>query len=242
MGILGRKKDEPTIDPVPWAGSGGPDWFTIGDVLRPATFRRKALTGERAVRVPTMRDGVRYFVPAALVSSADGAHSEPPSYELHEAAQPGNLLCALTPVKGGARYRVTDAQGDELGLVCRTPAAKRTIQHGWWLQQPGHPDIVARYHWAKGTAKEIATRGKEKAVRAAGQLVGSVVDSVLSFGAEGGDQSSSYTPKPVTWRTEGDEETVVLTLGHLEGVTVYQPHADWLDRRLAFALAVVRET
>lgn len=241
MGILGGKKDEPTIDPVPWAGSGGPDWFTVGDVLRPATFRRKALTGERAVRVPTMQDGVRYFAPAALVSSAGGADSEPPSYELHEAAQPRIMLCALAPVKGGARYCVTDAQGVELGLVHRTPAAKRTIQHGWWLQQPGHPDIVARYHWAKGTAKEIATRGKEKAVRGAGQLVGSVVDSVLSFGAEGGDQSSSYTPKPVTWRAEGDEETVVLTLGHLEGVRVYQPHAEWLDRRLAFALAVLRE-
>lgn len=241
MGILGRKKDEPTVEPVPWDGSGGPDWFTVGDVLRPATFRRKALTGERAVRVPTMRDGVRYFAPAALISRSEQTDSEPPSYELHEAVQPGNLLCALAPVKGGARYRVTDSCGRELGLVHRTPAAKRTIQHGWWLRQPGHPDIVARYHWAKGSAKEITTRGKEKVVRGAGQLVGSVVDSVLSFGAEGGDQASAHTPKPVTWRAEGDEEAVVLTLGHLEGVRVYQPHAGWLDRRLAFALAVLRE-
>ncbi|WP_406172622.1 hypothetical protein [Streptomyces sp. NBC_00996] len=241
MGILGRKKDEPTIDPVPWDGSGGPDWFTVGDVLRSATFRRKALTGERAVRVPTMRDGVRYFAPAALVSSADRADSEPPSYELHEAEQSGNLLCALTPVKGGARYRVTDAQGEELGLVHRTPAAKRTIQHSWWLQQPGHSDIVARYHWARGSAKEIAARGKERAKREAGELAGSVVDSILSFGAEDDERASLRTPNHVTWRAEGEEERVVLTLGHLDGVTVYQPHASWLDRRLAFALAVLRE-
>lgn len=139
------------------------------------------------------------------------------------------------PGEGGARYRVTDGQGQELGLVHRTLAAKRTIQHNWWLQQPGHPDIVARYHWAKGTVKEIATRGKEKAVRGAGQLVEGVVDSVLSFGAEDVDNGSRYTPKPVTWRAGGEEQDVALTSGHVEGSGPTCPTragwtADWPSR------------
>ncbi|MFC7257758.1 hypothetical protein [Streptomyces lutosisoli] len=235
MAVFGRKKEEPVIEPVPW---DHPGWFTVGEVLRPAALRRKAVTGDLAVRVATAHAGVRYFAPSVLVSRAG---EEVPSYELYDATEPGNLLCALAAAKGGVRYRVTDGQGRELGLVHRTPAAKRTIQHSWWLQQPGHPDIVARYHWAKGTAKEIATRGKEKAVRGAGQLVEGVVDSVLSFGAEGGDQRSSYTSKPVTWRADGEEEDVALTSGHVEGVRTYLPRASWLDRRLAFALAVLRD-
>ncbi|MFF4347737.1 hypothetical protein [Streptomyces sp. NPDC001530] len=236
MAVFGRKKDEPVIEPVRWDLTGS---FVVGEVVRPATFRRKALTGERAVRVPVMLDGGRYYAPSVLVSRTG---EETPSYRLYEALEPGTLLCAVSPVKGGARYGVTDAEGRELGVVHRTPAAKRAIQHGWWIQQSGHPDIVARYNWAKGSAKEIATRGKEKAIRGAGELVGSVVDSVLSLGAEGGDQAGgSYTPKPVTWRAEGEEEDVVLTSGQAEGVRTYLPRASWLDRRLAFALAVLRE-
>ncbi|WP_327430820.1 hypothetical protein [Streptomyces sp. NBC_01236] len=239
MAMFGKKKDEPVVQPVSWTGG---HWFMVGDVARPAAFRRKALTGPRAVRMPDTQEGVRYYAPVALVTQTPGTDEESASYELYDATEPGALLCALSPEKGGARYRVTDAQGEELGLVRRTPAAKRTIQHGWWLQQPGHPDIVARYHWAKGSAKDIATRGKETAVRGAGALVEGVVDSVLSFGAEGGDQASpSRTHKPVTWRAEGEEETVVLTSGHVEGVRTYVPVASWLDHRLAFALAVLRE-
>lgn len=235
--MFGRKKEEPVIEPVRWDAAGS---FVVGEVLRPATFRRKALTGQRAVRVPTAQGGVWYFAPSVLVSRTE---EETPSYELYDATEAGALLCALAPVKGGARYRVTDAGGQELGLVHRTPAAKRTIQHGWWLQQPGHPDIVARYHWARGSAKEIAARGKEKAVKEAGELAGSVVDSILSFGADDAEDYSggSHTPKPVTWRAEGEEKDVVLTSSHLEGHKTYLPHGSWLDRRLAFALAVLRE-
>ncbi|MFD4545642.1 hypothetical protein [Streptomyces sp. NPDC058466] len=234
--MFARKKDEPSVEPVSWNGAG---WFVIGDVVRPAASRRKALTGPWAVRVPDIQEGVRYYAPTALVSRSDG---EVPSYELYEASEPGGSLCSLTPLKGGARYRVTDAQGQEVGVVHRTPAAKRAVQHGWWLQQPGHPDIVARYRWATGSAKEIAARGREKAARGAGGLVGGVVDSVFGLGAEGGDQSGgSYTPKPVTWRAEGEDEAVVLTSGHTEGFRTYVLVASWLDRRLAFAMAVLRE-
>ncbi len=242
MAVFGRKRDDPVVEPVPWEGTGGVGGFVVGDVLRPAAFRRKALTGERAVREPTMRDGVRYFAPAAVVTRLGEADDRSPSYELHAAVEPGGApLCVLTPVSRGTAYRVTGADGTELGHVHRTSAAKRAVQHGWWLRQPGHPEIVARYHWARGSAKDIAARGREKAVRGAGALVSGVVDSVAGLGAEGGDQRSTHVWKPVTWRTGDEEEDLVLTSDHLDGVRVHHPHAPWLDRRLAFALAVLRE-
>ncbi|MCX5050278.1 MULTISPECIES: hypothetical protein [unclassified Streptomyces] len=234
--MFGRKQAEPVIEPVPWERAG---WFAVTDMVRQATLRRKKLTGQRAVRMATAQGGVRYFAPVALVSATE---DEIPSYALYEATRPESLLCALTPEKRGARYRVTDGQGIELGLAHRTPAAKRTIQHSWWLQQPGHADIVARYHWARGNAKDVAERGKETVVRGAGKLAEGVVDSLLSFGAdEDSGGAGSYTAKPITWRAEGEEEPVALTAGRVEGATTYLPQAAWLDRRLAFALGVLRE-
>ncbi|MHC3473747.1 hypothetical protein ACYF6T_34340 [Streptomyces sp. 7R007] len=232
--MLGRGRQEPVVEPVPWDRPGR---FTVTDVVRPATLGRKAVKGPRALRVATVRDGVRYFAPTVLVSRGG---EEVPSYGLYDAVHPQVPLCSLTPEKEGARYRVTDGHGQQIGLVHRTPAAKRTIQHGWWLQQPGRPDIVARYHWARGSAKEIAQRGKETVVKGAGALAGSVVDSLISFGAEG-DSGRTYTAKPVTWRPDGEPETVVLTCDHVDGVRAYLPQAEWFDRRLAFALAVLRE-
>ncbi|MGW7257022.1 hypothetical protein [Streptomyces sp. NPDC054834] len=239
MALFARHKPEPEIPPVSWDGT---PWFTVTDVLRPGTLTRKPVKGERAVRAATTHEGVRYFAPAVLLV-ADGA--EQPAYELYAATRPESLLCSLTPEKSGARYRVSDSGGTELGLLHRTPPAKRAIQHGWWLQQPGRPDIVARYNWARGSAKDIAARGKEKVVRGAGAVVGGVVDSVLSLGVEGDARGGpSNEGWPVTWRAEGEAEPEVLVCRYLEDfadIRTYHPRASWLDRRLALALAVVRE-
>ncbi|MFF9817090.1 hypothetical protein [Streptomyces sp. NPDC014006] len=217
---------------MPW---NGPEWFTVGTVARHGSLRRKDLTGPLAVRVPSTQDGIRYHAPAALVTaSAD----ETPSYRLQDATQPAVTVCVLMPEKGGARYRVTGAQGEELGLVHRTPAAKRAVQHNWWLRQPGHPDVVARYHWARGSARDVVERGKVNVVRGAGAVVEGVVDSLLSFGAEDDSAGRPHTPKPVTWRADDE---VALTSEQLGHVRAYLPKAVWLDRRLAFALAVLRQ-
>ncbi|POX56402.1 hypothetical protein C3489_04925 [Streptomyces sp. Ru71] len=231
--MFGRQKSDPVIDPVSWDRAGH---FLVGDVLRPPGLARKAVRDRRAVRFPTEIKGVRYYAPSVLVTAAGG---ETPSYALHDATAPDVLLCALTPEESGARYRVTDADGAELGLIHRTPAAKRTLQHTWWFQQAGHPDVVARYHWARGSAKEIVGRGRERLAQGAGAAVGGVVAALLD-GSEGGDQPAR-APRPVTWRTQDETETVVLTSVPLEGVRTYLPHAPWLDRRLAFAVAVLRE-
>lgn len=230
-----RRTPEPPVEPVPWEGIGK---FVVSDVEQPATFRRKAVTGPRAIRVPLPGPKGQRFVPAAFVCQAD---VEVKAYEIHDARPPGTPICALEPVtgrRGGERYRVTDRQGREIGTVHRTGATKRTIQHTWWFRQPGHPDIVARYHWAKGSAKDVAARGKAAAARQAESLVDSVVDSLLLGGDDSGG-GGNYSHKPVTWRAGEDE--VALESHHTDqGVRTYMPKADWLDLRLVFALAVLR--
>ncbi|MFK8905618.1 hypothetical protein [Streptomyces sp. YS-3] len=231
--MFGRKKEDPPVAPVRWDTESA---FVVGEVVRPAAFRQKALIGRRAVRMSVTRDGVRYFAAAAFVEQQD---LQTRAYELHDATQPQELLCTIVPMSGGSeRYQVRDQTGQELGLVFRTVAAKRTVQHGWWLRQPGHPDVVARYHWARGSAKEIAARGKDAAVRGAGSLVSGVAESVL-YGEMAADSRSYVRPtKPVTWCADDE---VVLTAGHTQGIKSYIPQASWLDRRLAFAMAVLRQ-
>uniref|UniRef100_A0AAU2UWC8 Uncharacterized protein n=1 Tax=Streptomyces sp. NBC_00003 TaxID=2903608 RepID=A0AAU2UWC8_9ACTN len=233
--MFGRKREDPQIAPVPWDTEGG---FVVGDVVRPAAFRQKGLTGRRAVRMSVTLGGVRYFAAAAFVEQRA---PEVRSYELYDATQAQSLLCTIAPVSGdggGERYQVRDQAGQELGLVFRTAAAKRTVQHGWWLRQPGHPDIVARYHWARGSAKEIAARGKDATVRGAGGLVAGVVDSVIFGDTAADNRSYVRSAKPVTWCADDE---AALTAGHTQGIKSYIPHASWLDRRLAFALAVLRQ-
>ncbi|MFJ2608845.1 hypothetical protein ACIQOU_21145 [Streptomyces sp. NPDC091279] len=224
------------LEPVPWERA---DWFVVTETVRLSTFRRKKLTGPRAVRVPTMVDGVRHFAPVAVVTGSGG---DTPTYTLYDATRPDAVLCTLTPEKGGARYRVTDERGTELGTAHRTPAAKRTIQHSWWLRPTGHPDVVARYHWSRGSVKDIAVRGKDMAVREAGRVVETAIDTALSFGVEDPGAGGRPGPaRPVTWLADGAEEPLALTSGHVDGVTTYTHKASWLDRRLVFALGILRE-
>lgn len=229
--MVGRG-DEPAIDPVPWDRAGH---FVVSDVLRPSGLVRKAVRDGRAVRVPTAHKGTRYYAPCVWVTATEG---EPTSYALHDATSPGALVCVLTPEEDGSGHRVTDAGGAELGLIHRTPAAKRAVQHAWWFRQPGHPDVVAGYQWAR-SARDLAANGRERLAQGAVTVVGGVVNALLDGGVEGGDHARA--PRPVTWRTQDEPETVVLTSAPVEGVRTYLTHAPWLDRRLALALAVLRE-
>ncbi|MBT2451344.1 hypothetical protein J7F03_30595 [Streptomyces sp. ISL-43] len=128
---------------------------------------------------------------------------------------------------------MTDAEGGELGAVVRTPVAKRSIQHGWWLQAPEHPEIAARYHWAEGTASDVGERAAFQVLKVPYLVLESVV--TLGGASEGGE-----TPplKPATWRS-GD--TTVITAESQFGARWYAIEAPWLDRRLGFALAVLRD-
>ncbi|MFI9153675.1 hypothetical protein [Streptomyces sp. NPDC053367] len=230
-------RDDPVVEPVHWDRAG---WFAVTDLVRPASLRRKARKEQWAVRAGTMRDGAWLLAPMAFITVSGG---DAPVYHLYDATHPETSLCSATPERNGARYRVTDGQDRELGVLHRTPAAKRTVQHDWWFRLPDHADIVASYHWTRVTAKEVAARGKQRVAHEASELVGSVVQSFVSLGIDGGgdERGRIHVPKPVAWRAEGEPEPMVLTSGQVEGIRAYRPLAGWLDLRLAYTLAVVRE-
>lgn len=233
---FGRKRgaEPPSFEPVHWDSVGQ---FTVGTALRPPSLRGKAAPGPHAIRVQKSRGNDIYLVPAVYVVPVEGStgsvSAAKSGFRLYEDESAQRLLCSVTPdpstqKDNSRRYRVRDGQASDIGCVLRAPSAKRVVQHLWWLEQPGHPEIVARYHWATGSPGEIVGRG-------AGKAIGSVVGSVLSLGA---DDSSNGPSKPVTWKAA---DQVALTSAPVGDVRWYLAQASWLDRRLAFSLAVLRE-
>ncbi|MFB9903552.1 hypothetical protein [Allokutzneria oryzae] len=101
------------------------------------------------------------------------------------------------------------------------PAAGRLLRHTWSIEQSGRPEILGRNKWA-------ALSPKDSGVRAVGKLLGGLVDSVFSLGAEGGDQPTERT---LLWLA--GEAKVMRSTGY-----DFESTATWLDRRLAFAVAV----
>lgn len=226
---FGRNMTGESFGPVPWEEITR---FTVGRSLRDAVRASRRGAGAHALRVPRTRGGEEYMVPAVYIAPAgpDGTPLRQAGFRLYEDEGRTRLLCAVAPDgPGGDRHRVTDAAGRGAGTVHRTPAAQRLVRHGWWLEQPGRPEVAAVRRWAEGGPGRIAGRG-------VGKLLGSVVDNVLSLGAE--DTGATPLP-PVLWRA--GEETV-LSFRPSQGPRWYTVERDgWLDRRLAFALAVLRE-
>ncbi|MEU6737130.1 hypothetical protein ABZ929_28695 [Streptomyces physcomitrii] len=221
----GKKRPDPPDGPL---GGPAPEVFAVTDLER-RTPDGKPVRGRLAVRVPRSEEGTEHFPPHLWVVPAEDASR---GYELYETEGEAALLCRVEPVPGagGERFRVKDELGTELGTVQRTPAAKRTVQHSWWIQQPGHGEAVARYHWAKPAAVEA---GEDSGGRLFGGMLGAFTDP----GAEGGE-AVPFIRRPVTW--EADNE-VVLTAQQHTGYRSYRVHADWFDARLGFALALLRE-
>ncbi|MFF3977842.1 hypothetical protein [Streptomyces sp. NPDC001828] len=231
--VFGRKAEAepPSYEPVHWDSVSK---FTIGTASEPVA-RRGAGPGPLAVRVEKRAAGAVHLVPSVYVAlPASDKPSAEAGFRLYEDEAGSRPLCSVTPdagteEDGSRRYRVHDDQGKEVGSVFKGSAAQRLVQHGWWLEQPGHSEVVARYHWAKGGAGQILGR-------TAGKALGSVVGSVMGLNAEGGDGGG--TAKPVTWKS-GTQ--VAMTSAPSGGRKWYLAQASWLDRRVAFALAVLRE-
>ncbi|WP_058042976.1 hypothetical protein [Streptomyces roseifaciens] len=116
---------------------------------------------------------------------------------------------------------VRDGQGLLIGAVRHVAPSKRFFKHTWRIDQPGQPEIAGRSERATSDPKELAGLGATKVVLAAFQ-------AVADLGAEGGDQRSK--PRTLEWKADGK---LVMTSEGSQSVTI---KADWLDRRLAFAL------
>ncbi|MGW5847061.1 hypothetical protein ACWFQ8_03675 [Streptomyces sp. NPDC055254] len=232
--MFGKKKQaQPAVDPGPWERISK---FTVGTVTRNALRTAKRGEGPLAVRAFSWVAGDVERTPFLYVVPVEpDAPPRAKGFRLHATPDAaGPAVCAVLPdAKASGRYRVTDAEGAELGAVIRTPVAKRSVQHGWWLEAPDHSEIVARYHWAEGTASDVGERAAFQVVKVPFLMLQEVV--TLGMGSE---SDNSSTPKPDTWRS-GD--TTVITADSQFGARWYAIQAPWLDRRLGFALAVLRD-
>ncbi|MBO0917173.1 hypothetical protein [Streptomyces laculatispora] len=222
-----RKTEEPPVEPVAWADVRT---FVVSSEEKPVTVKRKkGVRGPRAVRVPKGGKDFRVNAPCAYLAPASRAGDGPSAtgLTLYEDPEARQLLCYVDEareVDGERHHVVRDGQGGVLGTLRRIPP-RRPFRHTWRIDQPGHPEIVGRNEWAAGdSAKDAVGR---VAVKAAIGLVGALAD----FGAEGGDQPSR--PRTLEWTVDG--EVVMVSEGSAQ-VTV---KADWVDRRLAFAFALV---
>ncbi|MEU9183951.1 hypothetical protein AB0D14_05160 [Streptomyces sp. NPDC048484] len=223
----GNSDAEVPVEPVAWATVRE---FVIGSVERPLTPKRKRVVrGPRAVRVPKGGKDSRVLAPCAFLGRSDHAGlPSRPELTLYEDIEGRSLLCYVDSPKdvdGEQHHVVHDRQGQVIGTIRRVPP-KRPFKHTWRMDQPGHPEIAGRNEWASGDAKEVAGR-------AAGKFALGVVGAIANLGAEGGDQRSK--PRSLEWRA--DDKVVMVSEGS-EKVTV---RADWLDRRLAFAFALVSD-
>lgn len=228
--VFGKKEpvEEAPVMPVAWERVRD---FVVGNTERPLTGKRKKATfGPQAVRVPKNGKDYRVFAPCAYVGQVEQ------DYALYEDADCLRLLCRIdragreaganeeAGADGERHHDVHDGQGHLIGTLRRVPPRSRPFKHTWRIDQPGHPTVVGRNEWASGDAKAFTYRMVDKGISEA-------LNAVTSLGAEGGDTRTK--PRTLEWRAD---DKVVMVSESSEKVTV---KADWLDRRLAFAFALI---
>ncbi|GGO52502.1 hypothetical protein GCM10012286_57680 [Streptomyces lasiicapitis] len=229
-------REEAPLPAVEWADVRE---FTIGTVERPVTKNRpRPVRGPWAIRVPKGAGAAKVFAPCAYVARA--APPAPPSAMescLYEDPDSQHLLCYLvTEEKGSGErcFRVYVANGKEIGVIRRIPPSNKLVKHTWRIDQPGHPEIVGRNEWISGGAKRIADR-------AAGKVVSEALNSlphILPAGENtaSGDSGSQRRSRQLEWWSGG--ELVMVS----QSIKMLKVKADWLDRRLAFAFAVIGDS
>ncbi len=228
MAFGGRKRakaaEEPPVEPTPWANVRE---FVISSVERPRSPKRmRSVWGKPAVRAPTGSSDYPALAPCAFLGSSSVPNPPSlPELTLYEDIETQRLLCYVEEpqeVNREQHYVVRDSRQQAIGTLRRIPP-KRPFKHTWRIDQPGHPTIIGRNEWASGTAGQAVAR---VAIRAAFEAV----DSAFYAGT---DQKPTSKARTLEWLA-GDE--VVMTS---EGSSKVEIQADWVDRRLAFAFALV---
>lgn len=135
---------------------------------------------------------------------------------------PGHLDDRVDQFLGEHHHVVHDGQGQVIGTVKRIPP-KRPFRHTWRIEQPRHPEITGRNEWVSGGLKDVAGRAAER-------LLHGALDSLLS-GPDLSDRGRG--PRSLQWRS--GEEIVTTS----EGGAHVRIRKEWLDRRLAFAFALI---
>ncbi|MET2717299.1 MULTISPECIES: hypothetical protein [Streptomyces] len=207
------------------------DWrdvseFSFGrELRRVGKKRRKPVGGPYAVRVPTGDPQDPLLLPCAFFApDVQGISAS----RLYEDAAAQHVLVSYDPreasgEEGVWRYRVRDGAGEEIGAIRRIPPANRMVKHTWRIDQPGRPEIVGRNKLARtrpGAAK---------------WAVGRMIGEALASATAGDESDSARKPRTLEWTADGE---AVMTSQYLG---TYVLSADWLDRRLAFAYALLRD-
>ncbi|MEU6442682.1 hypothetical protein [Streptomyces sp. NPDC047046] len=219
-----RKRNDPDspLATVDWREARN---FVLGTLeLARSSKRSREVHGVMAIRV--WKDDPRgsIYAPCAF----RGAHAGPlpsgiPEKRLFEDRECLRVLCHVDDgVEEGAvrRHQVMDGRGESIGTIEHHPPKERHKYPSWRIQQPGHPEIVG------SSEGNLIERG----------LV-SLVDFSLDFinGALVGDGRARKPKKPrlIGWKDEAGK-LVMISQGKEHTVK-----AAWLDRRLAFAFALL---
>ncbi|MFE3187037.1 hypothetical protein ACFXKR_40280 [Streptomyces violascens] len=218
---MGFRKPKLTADIVPVADWAGVDEFRISEWIQ--TSGRDAACDVWAVRTPHLIGKKVVYAPCAFFGTPAFVHGPQQLFEDREATR---VLLTVEPgqeTDGQHHFRVLDARDMLIGTIRKVPPTSRPFKHTWRLDQPGRPEIAGRNEWSGVDARSLA-------VRVAGEAIFSVLSAPL-YGE--GDDSGQRTPRTLVWK--GGSE-VVMTSG---GDRPYRLTSDWLDRRLAFAVALL---
>lgn len=214
--VFGRRKP---AEPRP---APSVDWRTIREFEISARLHAKARLdrpkdrGELAVRVPA-DDSERapllpcvYFEPHCPVRMSRRAFLDENGTQVLLQREKRH-----DEATGEEHHVVRDAHGDQIGLIRRIPSRVPFRKHTWRIEQPGHPTLEP-------------TRVKERRRHGRGLVVDAVA---LAIGLEA-DSFVEYA-RILAWHA-GEE--LVMT-SQAQGRTVIA--ADWFDRRLAIAYAML---
>jgi hypothetical protein len=210
-----RKAAEPRVEVVDWRGVRE---FRLTETVRPkGKGRRKPEVGRLAVRVPTGDPEDPLLAPCAFFAPHVAAPVAASRVYRDEDAR--EVLLSVEKRKqpdGEVRHLVSDEDGAEVGLIRRIPPATRLHRHNWRMAQGGRPEIVAHH---------VRPRQRQ------GIVMDALGSALGASAGEGGDFAK--LARTLEWRA--DEEHV-MTSRTFDAVVI---EADWLDRRLAIAFAML---
>ncbi|WP_413799855.1 hypothetical protein [Streptomyces iranensis] len=225
------KEQEPEYPPVPAL-----DWkkvrrFTVGTREREvAGESKKIIRGRCAIRVPK-RDGQDNIYAPCAYFRTNTQVLIPDDPRLYEDEQTQQLLCELSEaiqVGDESHYHVRDGLGETIGTIRRIPPTNRLVNHTWRIEQPGQPEIVGRNKWSASNPKQFALRSLESATN-------------LIFDAASGGDPDVRESKGRVLEWKADEKLVMTSVGSpkIDSHVEISIKAQWLDRRLAFAYAML---
>lgn len=219
--MFGRKgaaqSPEPVVD---WRGIRE---FEITTALRRGAGNRGRDHGRLAVRVPAPGGsrGAVALRPCAFFSpNVTQPVAASRAYTDEAATQVLLEMVKDRHAEGGeVHHRVRDAAGTELGLIRRIPPRSARGEHSWRIEQPGRPPIEAGPGLAATGARFLANA------------------LTAVFGSEDADVSGQ-PGRFLAWHTvDGGRRGERVMTSRAHGPVMIE--ADWLDRRLAIAYAML---